>query len=263
MSDNHIKILFIGDIVARPGREAVAELLPQLRTELDLDLVIANAENISGGRGVTADSLYEMQGAGVDVFTSGNHVFGIDDWEDVLDDPGFQLIRPMNYIGDIPGHGTLSITIHEKVVTIGNIQGSINMPTPVDNPFHTIDSFLATTTADIYVVDFHAEVTSEKRAMGFYLNGRVDALVGTHTHVPTCDHQILSEGTAYVTDLGMCGNKDSVLGVKPETVITRFTSSVGSRFDWRYKGSKVFNSTLLTYRNGKVADFSRVDRILS
>jgi 2',3'-cyclic-nucleotide 2'-phosphodiesterase len=264
-SDKKIKVLFIGDIVARPGRKAVEAILPELKSSEKIDLVIANAENLAGGKGVTRETLMEMMNAGVDYFTSGNHVFHQEGWQEILDDPDNGIIRPLNYVSSVAGRGWLEVEINGVPIILANLQGVTHMGTAVANPFTAIDEFLQNPLIknSIVLLDFHAEVTSEKRAMGFHVDGRVNAIVGTHTHVPTADLQVLPKGTLYVSDLGMVGTKDSVLGVDPATVIHRFTHSAPRRFEWLYQGEKVFNSVIVEFEiNGKITNFQRLDRII-
>jgi len=272
MTSANLKFLLIGDIVARPGRRAVETVLPRLREEQEIDLVIANAENLAGGRGVTRDTLMEMMNAGVDLFTSGDHVFHNDDWAEILADDSLGILRPLNYYpDDLPGRGFVELKIKDRPVVVGNLAGSERMPTPAANPFVAADHFLSEHGGSdkIVLIDFHAELTSEKRALGFYLDGRaeregrVNVIWGTHTHVPTADLQILPKGTFYVSDLGMVGTKDSVLGVKPEIIIRRFTHPARERFEWEYQGEKVFNSVLVELgRDGNIVSHQRIDRVI-
>jgi len=259
------KILLIGDIVARPGRQTVETLLPPLREELSVDLVIANAENLAGGRGVTSSTLRQMKSAGVDYFTSGDHVTRCEGWEEMLVDESLNIIRPANYPANFPGSGYCQFEIGSQPFLLINLEGSEMMKTKVRNPFVQVDEILDEYGGDevITIVDFHAELTSEKRALGFYLDGRVNIFVGTHTHVPTADLQVLPKGTFYVSDLGMTGSIDSVLGVKKEIIIRRFIGRGAERFEWQYDGPKVFNAVLVEVEStGKIINHQRVDRII-
>lgn len=218
-----MKILFFGDVMGRPGREALMRALPELRAEYRPDLVIANGENLAHGAGITERTLREMLDAGVDVITSGNHVFDKDDIA-ALFAAGVPVVRPYNLKkGDI-GKGVIVVEKNGVKAAVGNIVGSLFMDAPDDNPFHAADALLGELDNDIKIIliDMHAEATSEKRAMGLYLDGRVSAVLGTHTHVGTADEQVLPGGTAYITDVGMVGTVDSVIGMEKDAVIQAF-----------------------------------------
>ena len=258
-----LKILFIGDIVARPGRRCVQSILPKLKEKKKIDLAIGNVENLSGGKGITRETIYEMIEAGVDVFTSGNHVFFGGEYEELLNDLSLQIIRPINYLGEVPGRGKIEITKNKSKFVIINLEGTRGMEIPVENPFITIDKTLRQIENDsIVLLDFHADSTSEKRAMGFYVDGRIAAYFGTHTHVPTADLQVLSRGTFYISDVGMTGNHNSVLGVKKEIIIDRFIKPFPQRFEWQYDGEKVFNSVCVEIKNQQVTKYQRCDFVI-
>ncbi len=264
--DKELTFLFIGDIVARPGRQVVKELLPKLKEDLSIDVVIANVENLAGGKGITNSTIYEMMSAGVDLFTGGNHIFFQEESQELLNDESLNIIRPANYSEDTPGRGFLFYEHNGVKILLINIEGQAAMNNSVDNPFTKVDDIQLeyAKEADITIVDFHAELTSEKRAMGYFLDGVVTACIGTHTHVPTADAQILPRGTFYVTDAGMTGNIDSVLGVKKEIIIDRFTSPIPKRFIWEYDGEKALNSILFkTDQSGKVVEFRRIDQLIA
>ena len=219
-----MNILMIGDVIGRPGRKAAAGLLPSLREELKLDLVIANGENAAAGRGLTPGTAQELFDAGVDVLTSGNHIW---DQKEILTiiDKESAILRPANYPPSAPGRGVLT----QKGVTVLNLQGRTFM-VEIDDPFRAADAALESLDENAIVfVDMHAEATSEKQAMGRYLDGRVSAVVGTHTHVPTADARILPGGTAYVTDVGMVGPMESIIGNDIESVLRRFTTGMPTR----------------------------------
>jgi metallophosphoesterase (TIGR00282 family) len=226
-----LKLIFVGDVVGRAGRRAVAALLPALRKQHNPDIVIANAENSAGGFGVTRKSLDELSTAGVDFFTSGNHIWDKKEGVKLLDELD-NIIRPGNYPGDSPGRGVQIVPVNGCDVAVVNLQGRVFMP-PLDCPFRWIDARLENLKkhTKIVVVDVHAEATSEKVAMGWYLDGRVSLVVGTHTHVPTRDGRILPRGTGYVTDVGMTGSYDGIIGVKKEAVIGRFLNQRPARFE--------------------------------
>jgi 2',3'-cyclic-nucleotide 2'-phosphodiesterase len=227
-----MNLLFIGDIFASAGRSIVADKLHRILATEYIDLAIANAENSAGGFGITplvAEELFKM---GLEVLTSGNHIWDKREIYEYLDrEP--RLIRPANYVSDLPGRGYTVVKARNGVqVAVINLQGRSHM-SPIDCPFRTGDRILAEIDPAIKVrfVDFHAELTSEKMAMGWHLNGRVSAVVGTHTHIPTADTRILSGGTAYQTDAGMTGPYNSVIGVDKDIILKRFLTAVGSRME--------------------------------
>lgn len=224
-------IAFIGDVVGRSGRRAVAKTLPKLKSDYQVDLVIANLENAAGGIGITAKALGELESAGVEFFTSGNHVWDKKEGVRLLNERA-NILRPANYPSANYGRGHRVLDISGIPVAVFNIQGRVFMPA-IDCPFRVIDRLLLELgdRAAIKIVDFHAEATSEKRAMGWYLDGRVSAVLGTHTHIPTRDAEIFPNGTGYVTDVGMTGAYDSVLGVSKETAIQRFLEMRPIRFE--------------------------------
>ena len=232
-----MRILFIGDIFGRPGRAIVQERLKGLVREHSIGLVIANGENSAAGFGITpslAEDLFEM---GIDVITTGNHVW---DKREILDyfdlgngnhgDPARRLLRPANFPPDMPGRGMYEGKKNGVPYAVINLQGRIFMASN-DDPFRTVDQLLKQTQAKIIFVDFHAEATSEKVAMGWYLDGRVTVVVGTHTHIPTADERVLPNGTAYITDVGMTGPYDSVIGVQKELVVGKFLNNMPVRFE--------------------------------
>lgn len=213
--------MFFGDIFGRPGREGLSKILPKLRKKFRPDLVIANCENIAHGRGITRKTIVELQSAGVDVFTSGNHVWRTKEAGEILNDDSVSVLRPANYPSGLSGKGVLCLTAGRRHVILINLLGRVFMRENTDCPFRAIDKILKkyARKAGIIIVDFHAEASSEKRAFGWYVDGRVSAVVGTHTHVPTADLQILPKGTAYITDVGMTGAYQSVIGADSGLVI--------------------------------------------
>jgi len=218
-----MNILFIGDIVGRPGRNLVKALLPSIIREHKVDFVIANAENAAGGKGITGPIKDELVGAGIDVLTMGNHVWDNKAVFDFIDNEP-RIVRPGNYPGDCPGQGYHTYISGNCVrVTVVNLSGRVFMNS-LDCPFRTADRILDEVrgTSDVIIVDFHAEATSEKQAMGWYLDGKVSAVIGTHTHVQTADERILPGGTAYITDVGMTGPMDSILGMVKEEALHKF-----------------------------------------
>lgn len=227
-----MNLLFIGDIFASPGRRIVADNLQKLIAHENADIVIANAENSAGGFGITPLIAEELLGYGLDVMTSGNHIWDKREIYDYLNTTD-RLLRPANYAPELPGKGLTIVNARNGVpVAVMNLQGRVHMAA-VDDPFRKADELLGTLPNDIKVriVDFHAEVTSEKVAMGWHLDGRVSLMVGTHTHIPTADERILPGGTAYQTDAGMTGPYDSVIGVDKEVVLKKFKTSLPVRME--------------------------------
>jgi metallophosphoesterase (TIGR00282 family) len=228
----HLRILAVGDVVGRPGRRAVKELLPALRERFHADFVVANAENAAGGSGITPETAQELLDAGCDCLTGGDHFF---DQKSVMDlaERDRRILRPANWSRHAPGHGRGVFEPRAAVkVAVVNLMGRVFMGVPAENPFDAADEALAALRAEtpVVVVDFHAEATSEKIAMGRYLDGRVSVFLGTHTHVPTADERVLPKGTAYVTDLGMTGPHDSILGRDAESVLAKMRSGIPARF---------------------------------
>ncbi len=220
-----ISILFLGDVVGEPGRKAVAELLPQLREEFQPDLVVANLENATHGKGVSLEHWRELRDLGIEVATGGDHSWQTKSLE-VFDDPG--VLRPANYQG--PGKGYVDVVVKGKRIRVLNLIGTVFTGAYVPQPFAVADEILKRPGYDLAIVDFHAEATSEKRMLAEYLDGRVSLLVGTHTHVPTADAQVLPKGTAFITDLGMVGPTQSSLGAEPVEVLQHFLTGR----PWRY-----------------------------
>ncbi|MBI4187324.1 MAG: TIGR00282 family metallophosphoesterase [Chloroflexi bacterium] len=247
-------ILAIGDIVGKPGRKAVSELLPGLRHEYGLDMVIANGENAAGGLGLTPATAGELLDAGVDVLTSGNHIWAQKEIIPCLDSD-MPVLRPLNYPPGVPGRGYLSL----GRVTVVNLMGRTFIGN-LDCPFRGMDRLLSELEPKLpaIFVDFHAEATSEKVALGRYLDGRVSAVLGTHTHVGTIDARILPRGTAYVTDIGMTGPSDSVIGDDTEAVIERFLTAIPHRLSVG-KGRVVLNAILVEVNGSGRA--TRIERI--
>src|SRR5438477_5252195 len=236
-----MRVLFIGDVVGKPGRVALEALLPSLRDQHEIDVVVANGENAAGGRGLTIRTAREMFEAGVDVISSGNHIW---DQKEMLEhlDSDEPIVRPANYPPDSPGRGIVT----HKGLTVLNLQGRTFMPA-IDDPFRTVDALLEKhNQATPVLVDMHAEATSEKQAMGWYLNGRVAAVFGTHTHVPTADFRVLPKGTAYISDAGMCGARDSVIGFEIAAAHHLFLTQLPTRLPVEEDGRcLVLNSVLV------------------
>lgn len=227
-----MRLLVIGDIFGRSGRRAVKVNLHGLRKEFGLDLVIANGENAAGGKGITKEIAQELFSAGIDVLTMGNHVWNKREAYDYIDRET-RIVRPANYPPGVPGSGAgIYDTPGKGKVGVINLAGRVFLQA-IDCPFRKADEIVARIKekAKVIIVDFHAEATSEKVALGWYLDGRVSAVVGTHTHVQTADERILPGGTAYITDLGMTGPVDSVLGVKKEIIIEKFITQIPQHFE--------------------------------
>jgi hypothetical protein len=250
-----VLILAIGDVVGRPGRRAVSQLLPGLRQQYGLDLVIANAENAAGGLGLTLATAKELLDSGVDILTSGNHIWAEREIIPYLDSE-MPILRPLNYPPGVPGKGYVT----RGRVAVVNLMGRTFMG-DFDCPFRAMDQLLPKLEQKVIIVDFHAEATSEKVAMGRYLDGRVSAVLGTHTHVGTIDAQLLSRGTAYVTDIGMTGPLDSVIGDDAEAVIQRFLTQMPHRLSVG-KGKIALNAILLRVADdtGKAISIERIYR---
>ncbi|MCL6639099.1 MAG: TIGR00282 family metallophosphoesterase [Firmicutes bacterium] len=258
-----MRLLMIGDVVGRPGRRAVKANLPGLAREFDLDLVIANGENAAGGNGITREVAQELFHSGVDVLTMGNHVWSKKDSHEYINKER-RIIRPANYPPGAPGVGAGVFETRRKVkVAVINLSGRVFLPA-LDCPFRKIDEIIPRLKEEtpVIVVDFHAEATSEKIAMGWYLAGRVSAVCGTHTHVQTADEQILPGGTAYITDLGMTGPRDSVIGVKKELVISKFISQLPVKFEVA-AGLFQFNGVVIDIdgETGEAREIRRIQNI--
>ncbi|ACI18720.1 TIGR00282 family metallophosphoesterase [Dictyoglomus thermophilum] len=257
-----MNILFLGDIVGRIGRRGVGLLLPQIKKEYKIDLVLANIENAASGFGITESVLKELMDYGIDAFTSGNHIWDKKEGIPLLDTYE-KILRPANYPLGVPGRGYTVLTHLDKKVGIINIQGRVFME-PIENPFHVVKNIVEEMKKDtkIIIVDIHAEATSEKIAMGYFLDGMVTAVVGTHTHVQTADERILPGGTGYITDLGMCGALDSVLGVEKEAVLKKFLLQIPQKFNVPEKGLFKMEGVIIEVEeeSGKTKNIIRLQR---
>lgn len=236
-----MRILFIGDIVGSPGREALKQLLPELKEKHRPDVIIVNGENAAGGRGITPKIAKEFYEQGVNLITLGNHTWDNKEIFDFIDGDE-QIVRPANFPEGTPGKGMQTIKTSKGDLTVINIQGRTFLP-PLDCPFTKVDELLNSqkNKSKFIFVDFHAEATSEKLAMGWYLDGRVSSVVGTHTHVHTADERLLPQGTAYITDVGMTGPMDGILGMDREMVTKKFLTQLPVRFEvdkgkWQLNG---------------------------
>jgi len=252
-----VLVLVVGDIIGKPGRKTISRLLPELREQYGLDLVIANAENVAGGIGLTPNTAVELLDAGVDVLTSGNHIWAQKEIFPYLDGE-MPILRPLNYPPGVLGRGYM---VKGQVMVV-NLIGRTFMGN-FDCPFRAMDKLLEELKPKppVIIVDFHAEATSEKVALGRYLDGRVSAVLGTHTHVGTIDAQLLPQGTAYVTDIGMTGPIDSVIGDDVEAVLDRFLTMIPHRLSVG-KGKTVFNAVLVNIDrdSGKAISIDRIYR---
>lgn len=239
-----MQILMIGDVVGNKGCEFLRSKLPSLKRLKGIDLVIANGENSADGNGITPSSAEMLFSCGVDIITSGNHVFRRKEMYDMLENEPL-VLRPANYPDSAPGNGWCMYDMGRVQVCVINLLGTVYLES-LDCPFRTVDRILEKAgNPRITIIDFHAEATAEKRALGFYLDGRVSAVVGTHTHVQTADAQILPNGTGYITDVGMVGCIDSVLGVKPELAIAKMKNKLPTRFE-NAIGEQMINAVLFS-----------------
>lgn len=254
-----MNVLMIGDVVAKPGRVAVLERIQDLREQHAIDLALMNAENVAGGFSITPSLAEQLFESGIDVMTSGNHIF---DKKEAIEYIGRQpkLLRPANYPPGTPGSGLWTGEVNGTKVAVMNLMGRVFMP-PCDDPFRTVDGLLGSLSSDIKVrlVDMHAEATSEKVAMGWYLDGRVSAVLGTHTHVQTADERILPQGTAYLTDIGMTGSYAGVIGMNKADIIARFTSAVAKRAEHSSGEMRICAAVIdIDEATGHARDISRI-----
>jgi len=254
-----MKIFFIGDIMGAPGRQAVAGLLHKVVDQYNIDVVVANGENASGGMGITPEVAEQLFQLGIDVITTGNHVWKHKEIQAYLDSTD-RILRPANYPEGTPGRGlTIIETASGEPAAILNLEGRIFM-SPLDCPFRTADRELAGLTKDIKVilVDMHAEATSEKIALGWYLDGRASAVIGTHTHVQTADERILPQGLGYLTDAGMTGPMDGVIGMDRQVILTRFLSQLPQKFKVAGQNIQLQGVVLDIAEDGKCRELVRI-----
>ena len=262
-----MKILFVGDIVGKPGRNAVREFVPRLRARHGLDLCIGNSENSAGGAGITPESADELLEAGLDLLTSGNHTFAKREIAPYLSRPGSRQLRPANYPDGAPGRGDAVITAPSGArLGVINLEGRVFMK-PLECPFRTADRLIQAMRDEgvrCIFVDMHCEATSEKNAMGHYLDGRVSAVLGSHTHIQTADERVLGGGTAFITDVGMCGPWDSVIGLRKESAIERFLTQRHSPFDLAQGDVRLQGAIVeIDEASGKATGILRVQERLS
>ncbi len=255
-------ILIFGDVVGRVGREAVAAFLPHFRSTHAVDFVIANGENLAHGKGITADTAEALFAAGVDLLTTGNHVWDVRPGMEFMERDR-RVIRPANFPPGVPGRGSITIAVGAVTIAVVNLIGRVFFREQFDDPFRAAEAWLAALPRVqplITLVDFHAEATSEKRALGYFLDGKVTAVWGTHTHIPTADEQILPQGTAYLTDLGMCGSAHSILGFQIPPLIERFRTQLPSPVTVAESRPWEVNALLLTIDN-RAGRATRIERI--
>jgi metallophosphoesterase (TIGR00282 family) len=256
-----LKVLFIGDIIGSAGRQATAKVLPELRAQYAPNLIIANAENSAGGFGLTLPVYKELtEKLSIQALTGGNHIF---DKKEIFQDIGEMplLARPLNYPRCEYGEGYVLLDVEGMQVLVTNVMGRTFIETPLDCPFQALDNLLRRIKTDAVIVDMHAEATSEKKALGFYLDGRVSAVLGTHTHVQTADEHIMENGSGYITDAGMVGAVKSNLGMSVEAAQKRFLSGLKAKFEVVETGAAIFNAVYLEIDvRGKCTKIERVNR---
>ena len=257
-----MNVLFIGDIFGSPGRKIVQEELPRLKEEFSVDITIANGENVAHGKGITEKTALALFDAGIDVFTSGNHLW---DKRESLDYLKIEkrIIKPLNTMAKTIGHDRFFKTApNEEKLAIVCLIGQAFMP-PIDSPLNTLEKILSELRKETnnILVDFHAEATAEKRAMGYYFDGRISALIGTHTHIQTADEEILPNGCGYITDVGMTGPHDSVIGMKKEIILEKMTTGMPQKFDVADDGLQI-NAVFLKIdeKTGKTLEIKRIRR---
>ena len=256
-----IRLLFFGDVYSKAGRIALLNSLPGLKEEFRPDFVIANGENLADGKGLTEKTAKPLFHAGVDALTGGNHLWDRKEaWEYIRNQP--QIVKPLNYPEATPGFSSCALAKDDKQLTIVTLCGQIYMP-PCDSPFTALETWLNRNqaSAGCLMIDFHAESTSEKRAMGWFVDGRAAALVGTHTHIQTADEELLPRGTAYITDVGMTGAHDSVIGVKKEIILDKFVSALPARYESADRGLQI-NAVYLELdgQSGRAISIQRIKR---
>lgn len=257
-----VNILFIGDIIGEVGRNTVKKVLPTINKSYSVDYVIANGEHLSDRVGVDSNILFEMKEAGIDFFTTGNHVFRKKEFEEEINKKNMPIVRPANFIAKHPGHGFRTVSTPVGKILIINLLGKEGINEKIVNPFKKIDAILESQKDyDFSILDFHAEMSSEKVAMGYHLDSRVTIVLGTHTHVATADARIMPGGTAFVSDVGMCGPLNSVLGVKSEIIVERFLKGSAGKFELA-DGEGMFNSVLVTIKNKKAVNIKRIDKVV-
>jgi len=247
-----VKILYLGDIVGKKGIDAIEIVLPLLREKYHPNIVLVNAENATNGKGLSKKDYKRIMGFNISGISMGNHTFRNPEINEYIDSS--KICRPMN-IANVKGQGFIDINFNGKTITLINLIGTINMKIQEEthNPFNVIEEFLANHKSDITIVDMHSETTSEKLAMGFFLDGKVNAVVGTHTHIQTNDARVLPNGTLYISDMGMCGSIDSILGVKKEIIIDRLKNNGTQAFKLEDNGPSQVSGVLLDFDKHKIS----------
>lgn len=258
MEKSELKILFMGDIVGRPGRNSVKNYLPKLKQDNNIDYIFANIENLASGKGVTHAKYLEMLDCGIDYFTSGNHIWNNKEIIPYMERGEVKILRPYNYHVGSVGKGYVEL---DDLILL-NLQGRVFMPDEVSDPFTSALNIINKSNKPV-IIDFHAEATSEKIALGYYLDGKVAALVGTHTHVQTADEKILAKGSAYISDIGMIGPYDSVLGVKKEIIIEKFLTQQPKSHKVA-SGDTIFNAVLITINKATktATEIKRINQLI-
>ncbi len=262
VADGLLRLLFLGDVVGEPGRKAVSVLLPLLKEELKIDFTVVNGENSAGGRGITPKIAISLMRSGATVITTGDHI-----WDQKESIPFFaeepRILRPLNYPAGVPGQGSVILETKKGKVAVVNLMGRTFMGPQVENPFVAITECVERLRQEtpVIFVDFHAEATSEKVAMGWHLDGKVSAVIGTHTHVPTADERVLPKGTAFQSDAGMCGPLESVIGSQIEPVLQKFHDQMPARFGVG-RGAVRLNGALVTIdpQTGRAVKIERIAR---
>ena len=259
-----MRILFFGDIVGRPGREAIKEIVPLWKEKYQPDIIIANGENMAHGAGITRKCLEEVLEAGIDIITSGDHTWKKKEITALLEDSKIPLIRPANFPPGLPGKGYRIMEIRTKKILVINLIGRVFMQQQYDDPFREADKILKAKSeeADIIIIDWHAEATAEKVCLGWYLDGQVTAILGTHTHVPTADERVLPDGTAYISDVGMVGVRDSSLGRRKEDAIKRYLTQGNVKLEVAEGPVEVDAVLIETGRGGKAKKIERLQKIV-
>lgn len=259
-----MNIIMIGDICGQPGRRTAAHFIPILKEKYNLDIIIANGENSAGGVGITFKVFEELLKMDIDIITTGNHVWDKKEVFDFIDNEN-ALIRPANYPPGTPGKGYHILSIQNRKVGVINLSGRVFMP-PIDCPFRVADHILSEIkdVCDIIIVDFHAEATSEKLALGWYLDGKVSCVAGTHTHVQTADERILPQGTAYISDIGMVGAWNSILGVDKEPVLRKFLTGLPAKFNVATGSDTFFCAIIIKidHDSNRINDIIRIQEML-
>ncbi|RCX17124.1 hypothetical protein DFR58_10817 [Anaerobacterium chartisolvens] len=259
-----MRILFVGDVVGNPGRKAVKEIIPKMKRELKIDFCIVNGENSAGGKGITYVAAQEIYKSGADAITMGNHVWAKNEILSFIESEG-RIVRPANYPCDLPGKGSIIIGSENHKIGVLNLMGRVYMDA-IDCPFKAAERELEylKSFARVIIVDMHAEASSEKCAMAWYLDGRVSCVLGTHTHVQTADERILPCGTGYITDVGMTGPYEGIIGVDKDIIIQKFLKHIPVKFDLA-RGSTQFNAVVLDIdeKTGKTLKMERVFKIIN